>query len=230
MLCFSGEKPMTSSLIGKGIMQINSSLYQSIPAQLAKGGKKFRISGALEKRRTSSTDQEKLFDLIDSKTVLISHNVTDPLVSLTQTKDLESYKMYLADTGLFVTLLLIDRPAAENDIYRKLLSDKLPANLGYLYENMVAQVIAATGRDLFYHTWEKPNSTHYYEVDFLFSASTKVSALEVKSSGTGKHDSLSEFVRKYRSAVGRTIVLSQKDIKTENHLHFYPIYMTPFVI
>lgn len=63
--------------------------------------------------------------------------------------------MYIADTGLFITLMFIDRPVAENDIYAKLLADKLPANLGYLYENLVAQMIAASGRELFYHTWKR---------------------------------------------------------------------------
>ena len=75
--------------------------------------------------------------------------------------------MYLSDTGLFITLMFIDRPVTENNVYAKLLSDKLPANLGYLYENLIAQMITAAGRELYYHTWEKDKSTHYYEVDFL---------------------------------------------------------------
>ena len=91
--------------------------------------------------------------------------------------------MYIADTGLFVTLMFIDRPATENEIYAKLLADKLPANLGYLYENLVAQMITSTGRELYYHTWEKKGSTHYYEIDFLISNGSKVSAIEVKSAG-----------------------------------------------
>lgn len=93
--------------------------------------------------------------MIDSKTVLPCFNTTDPKVSLADTKDFDSYKLYIADTGLFVTLMFIDRPATENEIYAKLLSDKLPINLGYLYENLMAQMIAASGRELYYHTWNK---------------------------------------------------------------------------
>lgn len=93
--------------------------------------------------------------MIDSKTVLPCFNITDPKVSLADTKDFDSYKLYIADTGLFVTLMFIDRPATENEIYAKLLSDKLPINLGYLYENLMAQMIAASGRELYYHTWDK---------------------------------------------------------------------------
>ena len=76
--------------------------------------------------------------------------------------------------------MFIDRPVTENDVYAKLLSDKLPANLGFLYENLVAQMIAASGRELYYHTWEKAGSTHYYEVDFLISEGSKVNAFEIK--------------------------------------------------
>lgn len=93
--------------------------------------------------------------MIDSKTVLVCYNTTDPLVSLSATKDLDSYKLYLADTGLFVTLMFIDRKETENEVYAKLLSDKLPANLGYLYENLVAQMIASMGNELYYHTCAK---------------------------------------------------------------------------
>ena len=130
-----------------------SALYHSIPAQLAKDSKKYRISTAIGKKSKAKTE-ELLYELIDSKTILPCYNSTDPRVSLADTKDFDSYKLYLADTGLFVTLMFMDRPVTENDVYAKLLSDKLPANLGFLYENLVAQMIAASGRELFYHTWE----------------------------------------------------------------------------
>ena len=145
-----------------------SSIYHSIPAQLSKEAKRYSLSQTLG-RRKNEKDDSLIYDLIDSKTVIASYNSTDPRVSLSLTKDLSSYKLYIADTGLFVTLMFIDRPATENEIYAKLLADKLPANLGYLYENLVAQMITSTGRELYYHTWEKKGSTHYYEIDFLIS-------------------------------------------------------------
>lgn len=173
-----------------------SSIYHSIPAQLSKEAKRYSLSKTLG-RRKNEKDDSLIYDLIDSKTVIASYNSTDPRVSLSLTKDLSSYKLYIADTGLFVTLMFIDRPATENEIYAKLLADKLPANLGYLYENLVAQMITSTGRELYYHTWEKKGSTHYYEIDFLISNGSKVSAIEVKSAGAGKHESLLEFRKKY---------------------------------
>ena len=206
-----------------------SAMYHSIPAQLAKDQKKYRITTAIGKRNNTKAE-ELLYELIDSRTVLPCYNSTNPRVSLTDTKDFDSYKMYIADTGLFVTLMFIDRPSTENEIYAKLLSDKLPANLGYLYENLVAQMISAAGRELYYHTWEKEGSTHYYEVDFLVSDKSRIIAFEVKSSGTGKHESIDEFAKKYSANVERTYLLSQKDVDSEGALFKKPFYLMPFLV
>lgn len=200
-----------------------SLLFHSIPAQLAKGARKYRISSATGKRRARS-DDALLYDLIDSRTVLPCYNSSDPSAALSQTKDLDSYKLYLADTGLFVTLMFFDRPSVENEIYAKLLSDKLPANLGYLYENLVAQMIAASGRELFYHTWDKRGSSHYYEVDFLITRGSKIDALEVKSSGLGKYESLTAFCKKYSQVISRAYILSQKDFSHLGELQLVPLY------
>jgi predicted AAA+ superfamily ATPase len=206
-----------------------SALYHSIPAQLAKDSKKYRISTAIGKKSKAKTE-ELLYELIDSKTILPCYNSTDPCVSLADTKDFDSYKLYLADTGLFVTLMFMDRPVTENDVYAKLLSDKLPANLGFLYENLVAQMIAASGRELFYHTWEKSGSTHYYEVDFLISEGSKVNAFEIKSSGSGKHESIKVFDKKFSKNVHDIYLLSQKDVGKEENLLLKPFYLMPFLI
>jgi hypothetical protein len=205
-----------------------SSIYHSIPAQLSKEAKRYSLSKTLG-RRKNEKDDSLIYDLIDSKTVIASYNSTDPRVSLSLTKDLSSYKLYIADTGLFVTLMFIDRLATENEIYAKLLADKLPANLGYLYENLVAQMITSTGRELYYHTWEKKGSTHYYEIDFLISNGSKVSAIEVKSAGAGKHESLLEFRKKYSKNIKNSYIVSQKDIDKKEELKFMPVYLTPFL-
>lgn len=205
-----------------------SALYHSIPAQLAKDLRKYRITTAIGKKNNTRAD-ELIYELIDSKTVLPCYNSTDPRVSLAGTKDFDSYKLYLSDTGLFVTLMFIDRPVTENDVYAKLLSDKLPANLGYLYENLVAQMITASGRELYYHTWEKAGSTHYYEVDFLISEGGKINAFEVKSSGSGKHESINEFNRKFSKNVHNIYLLSQKDVGKEEKLLLKPFYLIPFL-
>ena len=126
----------------------------------------------------------------NSKTVLISYHSSDPNAGLSATKDLSVFKMYVCDTGLFVTLMSKDRDFTENVIYEKLLSDKLSANLGYLYENAVAQILASNGNLLLYHTFRNKESRHHYEVDFLLTRRNKICPIEVKSSGYKAHASM----------------------------------------
>ena len=206
-----------------------SMLYEAVPSQLSAGKKRFVISNALKKHVTDK-DKEMFAELLDSKTVIISYNTTDPSVALNLTKDTDSYKLYLSDTGLFTTLLFNDESKIYSDIYAKLLSDKLDVNLGYLYENICAQLIAATDRKLYYHTWLKDNSTHSYEVDFLLSSGTKVVPFEIKSSNTRYHSSITEFCRKYSSKTKKQYLLSQKDVSNEEMLMLKPLYMLPFIL
>ena len=99
----------------------------------------------------------------NSKTVLVAYKSDDPSIGLSRTKDLENFKLYVCDTGLFVTMLFADKDFTENIIYDKLLSDTFPVNLGYLYENAVAQALKASGNNLFYFC---PKSSHYWKYTF----------------------------------------------------------------
>lgn len=139
---------------------------------------------------------------------------------------MDTYKLYLADTGLFTTMLFNDGTETNKDIYNKLLADKLSANLGYLYENAVAQAIKAMGKDLYYHTWQKDNSTHSYEVDFLIQDRAKLIAVEVKSSAAKNHESIDAFSQKYGRHISRRILFSQQDVDNDKDLELKPVYMT----
>ncbi|SHI74959.1 hypothetical protein SAMN02745671_01541 [Anaerovibrio lipolyticus DSM 3074] len=208
---------------------LSSRIYRDVPSQLSQNKKRYVISSATGKK-TQKRDIERLYDVIDSQTVLASYNTVRPDICLSSTKDLGSYKLYIADTGLFVTLMFIDRTSAENILYEKLLSDKLPANLGYLYENVAAQMIAASGRELCYHTWLKDGSTHYYEMDFLIGREQKVVPIEIKSSATTSHKSIDVFCKKYSKITSRPYIFSQKDVSNDGQTIFMPIYMLPFLL
>jgi len=215
------KKIDSSGLIGK--------MYESIPSQLATNKKRYMISRATGKRKTKK-DVERMADLLDSKTAIACYNTYNPSITLAQTKDDDTFKLYLSDIGLFTTMIFKASPKTDESIYSKLLGDKLSADLGYLYENAVAQMITATGRSAYYHTWEKENSTHYYEVDFLLQDKAKLLPLEVKSSATKKHESIDAFCKKYSQNVSRAILLSQKDVGKDNNLNLKPIYMLPFIM
>lgn len=201
-----------------------SRLFMAIPAQLSRHMTRYysnAVVGELEDKR----EEEMLASLEDSRTVLVSYHANDPNVGMSLTKDTMKYKLYVSDTGLFVTMVFWDRDFAENVIYRKLLSDKLDANLGYVYENLVAQMLAASGNNLFYYTFEK-DTKHYYEVDFLLSRAGKICPVEVKSSGYRTHASLDAFRSKFSARIRQSYLLYTKDLmKGEEDLLYLPFYM-----
>ena len=215
------KKIDSSGLIGK--------MYKSIPSQLATKKKRYVISKATQKRQTNR-DVERFSDLLDSKTVIPCYNTKNPSSALSQTQSDDTFKLYLSDTGLFVTMIFEISSKSGENIYAKLLSDKLPCDLGYLYENAAAQIIACTNRIPYYHTWEKEGSTHYYEVDFLLQTGSKIIPVEVKSSSSKKHESIDEFCRKYSKQTERPLLISQKDAGNEGQILFKPLYMLPFIL
>ena len=201
-----------------------SKMYMNVPGQLALGKKRYVISRATGKKKNAK-DMERLYDLIDAGIVLPCFNVTKPGLALEQSADIDCFKLYVADIGLFTTMIFNSSDETGQEIYKKLLSDKLSEDLGYMYENVVAQMLVASGRKLYYHTWPKENSTHCYEIDFLIVLGKKLVPIEVKSSSIKRHESMDEFCCKYSQVVGRRILLSQKDVGHVDMLELKPIYM-----
>ena len=206
-----------------------SDIYASIPSQLALKRNRFKIAEATKSRRQIK-DEERLFDLIDSKIVLPCYNVAQPSIALAQTRDPETFKLYISDIGLFTTMIFDGGKGLSSDIYKKLLSDKLSADLGYMYENAIAQIIVNSGNNLYYHSWRKENSTHSNEIDFLIRSKNKIIPIEVKSSATKSHISMDEFCKKYSHEVGRRFLFSQKDFSKDGMLELKPIYAVPFLL
>lgn len=200
-------------------------LFMAIPAQLSKHTSRYytnAVVGELE----DNTEAEMLINLEDSKAVLVSYHSDDPNVGMSLTKDISKYKLFVADTGLFVTMVFWDKDFTENVIYQKLLADKLEANLGYIYENLVAQMLTAAGNNLFYYTFEK-DEKHSYEVDFLLSRGNKLCPIEVKSSGYKTHASLDAFRAKYSARIKNSYLIYTKDLLVgDNELIYLPFYMT----
>lgn len=205
-----------------------SAIYESIPNELNKHTKSYQISSVLPNDRKSTVDNE-LTELIFSKTVLASYNLQDPNIGLSSSYDLSHFRLYSVDTGLLVTLMFKDKDFTENEIYRKILSDKLPANLGIIYENVVAQILASKGYKLYYHTYYDRVKKRNYEIDFIISKGSKITPMEVKSSNYRKHKSLDDFCDKYSSRVGEKIVLHTKDLDFKESTLYLPVYMAQFI-
>lgn len=204
-----------------------SKLFMSIPSQLSRNLMRYQPTPVVGNIPSDKID-ELLLCLEDSKTINIAYHADDPHVGMSLTMDYGKYKLYVGDTGLFVTLAFWDKDFTENIIYNKLLSDKLSANMGYVYENLVAQMLRASGDRLFYYTFPK-DKTHFYEIDFLLSRGNKLCPIEVKSSGYKTHASLDAFCRKFSDRIGQRYLIYTKDLQKDEQTLLLPVYMTPLV-
>lgn len=205
-----------------------SQIFDAIPSELVNNTLRYRVSTVLPNQRARDI-REIIADLSDSMTVLPAFHVSDPQVGLSFNKDIDHFKMFLSDTGLFTTLIFKDQDVTENVIYEKLLHNKLGTNLGYLYENITAQTLAANGHQLFYSTFPSTTSNHCYEIDFLISRRNKICPIEVKSSGYIKHVSLDKFSQKYKDRIAESYLIYTKDVSTDGALTAIPVYMAQFL-
>ncbi len=203
-------------------------LFQAIPSELSKNASRYQVGSVLSDSERKNLD-EVLEKMRESMTVNFAYHSDDPNVGLALNCDVNQYKMFVGDTGLFVTLAFWDKDVTENLIYEKLLSDKLSANLGYVYENIVAQMLTAAGNKLFYHTWPTESGKHNYEVDFLLSRGAKLWPLEVKSSGYKTHASLDAFCEKFSARVGDRFLVYTKDLCKDGAVTLLPAMMTMFI-
>ncbi|WP_027406745.1 ATP-binding protein [Anaerovibrio sp. RM50] len=205
-----------------------SRLFDAIPAQLNKNAARYTISSVIPHLRPANS-LDLIAELIDSRTVMPAYHTSHPSAEMASYMDLTRYKLFLSDTGLFTTLMFKNKSFTENDLYRKLLSDKHSANLGYLYENLVAQMLATKGYKLFYHTFKNTDKGRNYEIDFLISHNNKMCPIEVKSSTHKTHTSFDIFCKKYSSQILNKYILYTKDLQKEEDILLLPVYMTVFL-
>ena len=205
-----------------------SKLFEAIPAELSKNTLRYQVSKVLEQQRANDI-REIFADMQDSMTVLASFHTNDPGVGMYLNMDIDRFKMFLCDTGLFTTLAFKDKEFTDNVIYEKLFHSKLATNLGYMYENIVAQTLSAKGDNLFYHTFPSETSNHSNEIDFIIARKNKICPIEVKSSGYKQHASLDRFRVKFRDRILDSYVIYTKDYQQAEGVEYVPVYMAQFL-
>lgn len=203
-----------------------SRILFNIPGQLTSNASRYQVASTGDRKNESTNTV--IADMAESLVVNLAYHVNDPSVGFALSKDFNRFKLFLTDTGLFVTLAFWDKDYTENIIYQKLLFDKLDANLGYVYENLVAQMLLTAGNSLYYYTFPAENN-HNYEIDFLLSRGNKIVPIEVKSSGYKTHKSLDAFCQKFHSRIGNRYVIYTKDYNKEDDTIYLPVYMTGLI-
>ncbi len=205
-----------------------SKMFRQIPAQLTSNANRYQAWSATDGKRNSEL-AEIVSEIKESMVVNMSYHVNDPGVGMALHRATDKYKMFAGDTGLFVTLAFWDKKFTDNTIYHKLLSDKLSADLGYVCENVIAQMLKASGHELYYYTFPTDSGKHNYEVDFLIADGDKVSPVEVKSSGYKAHASLDAFCKKFSARIKNKYLIYTKDMRKEEDVQYLPAYMTMFL-
>ncbi len=205
-------------------------IYDTIPSQLQKHEKKFNFSKLDDNARYRNYDGA-FYWLEDAKLINIAYNTTEPNIGLGQRIDDNSLKCYFFDTGLLLSMVFNEQEICSEEIYKKILFDKLSFNQGMILENVVAQTFASNGKKLYFFSKnDKTDSKNTMEIDFLISKPNVTSKhniipLEVKSGSNYTFSSLNKIKDKYKDYIGERIIVHEKDLKVEDDILFLPIYM-----
>ena len=211
-----------------------SAIYDAIPGQLQKHEKKFTLSALKEEARMREFDSA-FFWLDDARMANICYNTTAPNIGLRLNEERTSLKCYFCDTGLLISMAFNARGIVSNEIYQKLMFDKLEINEGMLVENIVAQMLKATDKKLFfYNNYDKEDAGNRMEIDFLIQKETvtsrhNISPIEVKSGTNYTLTSIKKCIEKYKNYLSTPYILHSKDVEVKDGLVFLPLYMTPLL-
>lgn len=209
-------------------------IFDDIPAQLQKHEKKFKLASLKKDARFRNYD-DAIYWLSDAMIVNICYNSTAPNIGLKLNMDRLTFKCYMADTGLLISHAFDENGIVSEEIYKKLLFDKLEVNKGMIAENIVSQMLTASGHKLYFYSNPSRNDVNSrMEIDFLIaknkiSSRHNISPIEVKSSKNYTLASLQKFKNKYSEQLSIPYVLHTGDYKEENGISFLPLYMTPLL-
>ena len=210
-----------------------TAIYDGIPGQLSKHEKKFRLT-ALEDDARMRSYGDAFFWLADAKIINCCYNSSEPNVSLRLNEDRTTMKCYMADTGLLLSHTFNARGLMSQEIYQKLMFDKLEINEGMLVENIVAQMLCAKGHKLFFYSSSSAVAEDRMEIDFLIqkekvTSRHNISAIEVKSGNNYTLSSLRKCLKKFGESMSTPYVIHSKDVRTDDGIVYIPLYMTPLL-
>ncbi len=211
-----------------------SGIFDQIPSQLQRHERRFKLSSVSKGGRMRDF-QNSFFWLSEAMTVNIAYNTTEPNVGLGMNVERSSLKCYMADTGLLLSMAFDENTIVSEELYRKLLLDKLEVNAGMLMENLVAQMLRAAGHKLyFYSNNSREEASDRMEVDFLISKSAitsrhNISPIEVKSGRRYAITSLNKMIDKYSNYLSTSYVIHTANYAEKDAITYLPVYMVPLL-
>lgn len=204
-------------------------VFDGIPGQLAKKEKKYQLSSISKQARFRNYEDSFIW-LSEAMVVNTCYNATDPSIGLALSAEHATQKCYMADTGLLVTHVFMDRRYTENELYKAILFGNLSINEGMIMENIAAQMLRRNGHKLyFYSRNDKERRENHMEIDFLITEKKKIAPIEIKSGSYKSHSSLDKYRKKFSSKCANAYILYTKDFMVKDDIVHLPIYMAMFL-
>ena len=209
-----------------------SVVFRTIPEQLENKNSHFKFS-VIDKNARYQNYVDAVSFISESMMGNECINVTKPEVALELFADRSNFKLYMGDTGLLVTQIMKSRDETDEDLYKALIIDNLSVNQGMIIENVVAQMLRASGHELYFHEYlytpEDSVREKKYEIDFMTVKKKKICPIEVKSSGYMSHKSFDYLTKKYQLKMQDRYIIYTKDLKYKDEIMYIPIYMTMLI-
>ena len=209
-----------------------SVVFRTIPEQLENKNSHFKFS-VIDKNARYQNYVDAVSFISESMMGNECINVTKPEVALELFADRSNFKLYMGDTGLLVTQIMKSRDETDEDLYKALIIDNLSINQGMIIENVVAQMLRASGHELYFHEYlytpEDSVREKKYEIDFMTVKKKKICPIEVKSSGYMSHKSFDYLTKKYQLKMQDRYIIYTKDLKYKDEIMYIPIYMTMLI-
>ena len=206
-----------------------SVIFRTIPEQLENKNSHFKMS-LIDKNARYQNYVDAVSFISEAMIGNECINITKPEVALELFADRSNFKLYMGDTGLLVTQIMKNRDSTDEDLYKALVIDNLGINQGMIIENIVAQMLRASGHDLYFHEYlykaEEAVKEKKYEIDFMIVKKKKICPIEVKSSGYTSHKSFDYLIKKYQLKSEDRYIIYTKDLKYQDGITYIPLYMT----
>ncbi len=185
--------------------------FRSIPVQLAKENAKFQYK--VVQRGGTATIFGSAIDWLEQAGIALKcQRIDSGLLPISSRVDLASFKLYMNDVGLLTKLA---------NMPQSMILSPLPFDndyLGRLTENMVAQMLARSGRKLYYWT----SGTGDGELDFVIQDDIGTVPIEVKKGVHTRSVSLNRFIRDYACITSYRV--SQKNFGNDDPIRSIPLY------
>ena len=206
-----------------------TAIFNAIPNQLAHHDKKIKFS-ALDAGDRFSCYKDAILWMGDSMVGNLCYGTDAPGRFGEFSVEISKVKCYMEDTGLLLTLACGSN-YLNSETYKSFMLGKLSVDHGMMTENLVAQMLRASGHDLrFYEDIVHSDSKAVkYEVDFLLAEGNRTIPIEVKSGSSRNHPSIDYFCKKYRNMSEKGILLTKGDTRITEDYIFLPLPMAMFL-